>query len=57
MNPQIESVNKKVDYFVDITCTFIFIVLKCTHEGRKRILDKRINVLRVIKIECKEDFS
>ena len=52
-----ESANKKVGYFEDIACTFIFIVLKCTHEGRKTILDKRINGLQVIKTECQEDFS
>ena len=49
MNSERESANIKVGYFEDIACTFIFIVLKCTHEGRKTILDKRINELRVIK--------
>lgn len=57
MNSEKESANKKVGYFEDIACTFIFIVLKCTHEGRKTILDKRINELQVIKNECQEDFS
>ena len=57
MNSEKESANIKVGYFEDIACTFIFIVLKCTHEGRKTILDKRINALQVIKNECQEDFS
>ena len=57
MNLEKRKREQKVFYFEDIACTFIFIVLKCTHEGRKTILDKRINVLQVIKNECQEDFS
>ena len=57
MNSEKESANKKVGYFEDIACTFIFIVLKCTHEAWKTILDNRINVLQDIKNECQEDFS
>ena len=57
MNLEKRKREQKVFYFEDIACTFIFIVLKCTHEGRKTILDKRINALQVIKNECQEDFS
>ena len=52
-----ESANKKVGYFEDIACTSVSIVLRCTHAGRKMVLEKRINELQVIKTECQEDFS
>ena len=56
MNLKKKAQTKNV-YFEDTDCIFIFIVLRCTHAGRKMVLEKRINELQVIKTECQEDFS